>query len=258
MTNALDGLPLPVYGDGMQVRDWIHVDDHCAGIWTALELGAAGEVYNFGGGNEEPNMEITRRVLALTGRDASLVRHVEDRLGHDRRYALDTTRLRALGWEPRIGFEEGLAATVEWYRAAPRLVGAHQERRVPPVLRGAVREPLGDGEEWVRLADPVDESIVVRRRLDHAVENHRLSIERRRPRTRHAAGQRGSSAERSSREVQRGSSERRRLRSRRPHRASLSWAVLIAAICSGVDRIHCSASETSSAGPSSNPSRILP
>jgi dTDP-glucose 4,6-dehydratase len=116
VTNALDGLPLPVYGDGMQVRDWIHVDDHCAGIWTALELGAAGEVYNVGGGNEEPNMEITRRVLALTGRDESLVRHVEDRLGHDRRYALDTTRLRGLGWEPRIGFEEGLTATVEWYR----------------------------------------------------------------------------------------------------------------------------------------------
>ncbi len=116
VTNALDGLPLPVYGDGMQVRDWIHVDDHCAGIWTALELGAAGEVYNVGGGNEEPNMAITRRVLALTGRDESLVRHVEDRLGHDRRYALDTTRLRGLGWEPRIGFEEGLTATVEWYR----------------------------------------------------------------------------------------------------------------------------------------------
>jgi dTDP-glucose 4,6-dehydratase len=116
VTNALDGLPLPVYGDGMQVRDWIHVDDHCAGIWAALELGEAGEVYNVGGGNEEPNLEITRRVLALTGRDASLVRHVEDRLGHDRRYALDTTRLRGLGWEPRIGFEEGLAATVEWYR----------------------------------------------------------------------------------------------------------------------------------------------
>jgi dTDP-glucose 4,6-dehydratase len=116
VTNALDGLPLPVYGDGMQIRDWIHVDDHCAGIWTALELGAAGEVYNVGGGNEEPNLEITRRVLALTGRDESLVRHVEDRLGHDRRYALDTTRLRGLGWEPRVSFDDGLTATVEWYR----------------------------------------------------------------------------------------------------------------------------------------------
>jgi dTDP-glucose 4,6-dehydratase len=116
VTNALDGLALPVYGDGMQVRDWIHVDDHCAGIWAAMELGVPGEVYNVGGGNEQPNLEVTRRVLALTGRDPSLVRHVEDRLGHDRRYALDTARLRGLGWEPRIPFDQGLATTVEWYR----------------------------------------------------------------------------------------------------------------------------------------------
>lgn len=116
VTNALDGLQLPVYGDGMQVRDWIYVDDHCEGIWTALTLGEAGEVYNVGGGHEEPNMEITRRILALTGRDESLIRHVADRLGHDRRYALDTTRLRALGWEPQRSFDEAIAATVEWYR----------------------------------------------------------------------------------------------------------------------------------------------
>ena len=116
VTNALDGHPLPVYGDGMQVRDWIYVDDHCEGIWTALERGVAGEIYNVGGGNEEPNLEITRRVLELTGRDESLVRHVADRPGHDRRYALDTTRLRGLGWEPRSSFEEAMAATVAWYR----------------------------------------------------------------------------------------------------------------------------------------------
>jgi dTDP-glucose 4,6-dehydratase len=116
VTNALDGLPLPVYGDGMQVRDWIHVDDHCAGIWTALRSGDAGAVYNVGGGYEAPNLEITERILALTGRDASLVRHVADRPGHDRRYALDTARLRGLGWAPRHDFAGGLAATVEWYR----------------------------------------------------------------------------------------------------------------------------------------------
>ncbi len=116
VTNALDGEPLPVYGDGMQVRDWIHAEDHCEGIWTALERGAAGEVYNVGGGYEAPNLEITRRILALTGRDESLVRHVADRPGHDRRYALDTTRLRALGWAPAHSFEEALADTVEWYR----------------------------------------------------------------------------------------------------------------------------------------------
>jgi dTDP-glucose 4,6-dehydratase len=116
VVNALEGDPLPVYGDGRQVRDWIHVDDHCEGIWAALERGAAGEVYNVGGGNEVPNLEITRRILALTGRDETLIRHVADRPGHDRRYALDTTRLRALGWEPRRDFGDALAETVEWYR----------------------------------------------------------------------------------------------------------------------------------------------
>ncbi len=115
VTNALDGQELPVYGDGMQIRDWIYVDDHCSGIWTALEKGEAGEVYNVGGGNEEPNMEITRRVLELTGRDGSLIRHVADRPGHDRRYALDTAKLRGLGWEPAHSFEDALAATVAWY-----------------------------------------------------------------------------------------------------------------------------------------------
>ncbi len=116
VTNALDGEPLPVYGDGMQVRDWIHAEDHCEGIWTAMERGTAGEVYNVGGGYEAPNLEITRRILELTGRDESLVRHVADRPGHDRRYALDTAKLRALGWAPRRSFAEALADTVEWYR----------------------------------------------------------------------------------------------------------------------------------------------
>jgi dTDP-glucose 4,6-dehydratase len=117
VTNALDGLELPVYGDGMQVRDWISVEDHCEGIWTAMERGEPGGIYNVGGGNEAPNLEITRRVLELTGRDESLIRHVADRPGHDRRYALDTARLRALGWAPRRAFGDALAATVEWYRA---------------------------------------------------------------------------------------------------------------------------------------------
>jgi dTDP-glucose 4,6-dehydratase len=115
-TNLLDGEPVPVYGDGMQVRDWIHVEDHCTGIWTAMTSGEAGEVYNVGGGNEVPNLEITNRLLEFTGRDESLIRHVQDRPGHDRRYALDTTRLRGLGWEPERPFAEGLADTVAWYR----------------------------------------------------------------------------------------------------------------------------------------------
>ena len=117
VTNLLDGQQVPVYGDGMQVRDWIHADDHCSGIWTAMEHGAAGEIYNVGGGYEAPNMDIVRRLLALTDRDDSLVRYVADRPGHDRRYALDTTRLRSLGWSPRHSFDDALAETVAWYRA---------------------------------------------------------------------------------------------------------------------------------------------
>jgi dTDP-glucose 4,6-dehydratase len=116
VTNALDGEPLPVYGDGRQVRDWLHVEDHCAGVEFVLREGAPGEVYNVGGGNERENVEITQRIVELTGVDASLVRHVEDRPGHDRRYSLDTSKLRALGWEPKRGFDEGLADTVAWYR----------------------------------------------------------------------------------------------------------------------------------------------
>lgn len=115
VTNALDGQELPVYGDGMQIRDWIYVDDHCEGIWTAMERGVAGEVYNVGGGNEVANIDITNRILELTGRDASLVRHVADRPGHDRRYALATERLRGLGWAPRREFAEALGETVAWY-----------------------------------------------------------------------------------------------------------------------------------------------
>lgn len=115
ITNALDGESLPVYGDGSQVRDWIHVDDHCEGIWAALERGEPGEVYNVGGGNEVPNLDITRRILELTGRDDSLIRHVADRPGHDRRYALDTAKLRALGWAPARAFADALADTVAWY-----------------------------------------------------------------------------------------------------------------------------------------------
>jgi dTDP-glucose 4,6-dehydratase len=115
VTNALDGHELPVYGDGMQIRDWIYVDDHCEGIWTAMEKGVAGEVYNVGGGNEIANIDITNRILELTGRDASLIRHVADRPGHDRRYALATEKLRGLGWAPRREFAQAIEETVAWY-----------------------------------------------------------------------------------------------------------------------------------------------
>ena len=115
VTNALDGESLPVYGDGMQIRDWIYVTDHCEGIWTALHDGIAGQVYNVGGGNEVPNIEITQRILSLTGADASLIRYVADRLGHDRRYSITTDKLRDLGWAPQVEFDAGLAETVGWY-----------------------------------------------------------------------------------------------------------------------------------------------
>ena len=117
ITNALEGRKLPVYGDGLQVRDWIHVRDHCAGIDFALRAGNAGEVYNIGGGNERQNINVVREILRILDRPDDLIQHVEDRLGHDRRYALDTGKLRALGWKPETHFAEGLRETVDWYLA---------------------------------------------------------------------------------------------------------------------------------------------
>ena len=118
VTNLLEGEPVPVYGDGLQVRDWLHVDDHARGIAHVLEHGACGEIYNLGGGNSRTNLEITKELVRLTGRDwDASVRHVTDRAGHDRRYALDASKAGALGWSPRVAFEKGLAETVAWYRA---------------------------------------------------------------------------------------------------------------------------------------------
>jgi dTDP-glucose 4,6-dehydratase len=114
-TNALDGQPLPVYGDGRQMRDWIHVDDHAAAIMTVLESGTPGETYNIAIGEERSNMEVVQRIVELTGCSTELVRHVADRPGHDRRYALDASKLRALGWEPGVPFEVGMRETVSWY-----------------------------------------------------------------------------------------------------------------------------------------------
>jgi dTDP-glucose 4,6-dehydratase len=115
ITNALNHEPLPVYGDGRQRREWLHAEDHCAGIELVLRKGQAGAVYNLGG-EEHENLEVTARILELTGADPNLIRHVEDRPGHDRRYSVDDSRIRALGWERSRGFENGLAETVDWYR----------------------------------------------------------------------------------------------------------------------------------------------
>jgi dTDP-glucose 4,6-dehydratase len=116
VTNALDREPLPLYGDGRQVRDWLHVEDHCTGIEVVLRDGRAGEIYNIAAGEEHENRELTERILEYTGADRSLVRRVADRAGHDRRYALDTGKLRSLGWQPSWTWEDGIRDTVAWYR----------------------------------------------------------------------------------------------------------------------------------------------
>ena len=115
ITNALDDQSLPVYGDGMQVRDWLYVLDHCNGIDLVLHQGNSGEAYNIGGENEQHNIDVIRLMLRILGKPESLMRRVTDRPGHDKRYALDTTKLRALGWAPRRDFESALRETVDWY-----------------------------------------------------------------------------------------------------------------------------------------------
>ena len=117
VTNAMDGEPLPLYGDGLQVRDWLYVADNCEAIELVLLDGVAGEIYNVGGGNEITNLELTRRILAAMDRPLSLVRRVEDRAGHDRRYSVDTGKVQALGWTPSHDFAAAVAETIAWYQA---------------------------------------------------------------------------------------------------------------------------------------------
>jgi dTDP-glucose 4,6-dehydratase len=117
VTNAIDGEPLPLYGDGRNVRDWLYVLDHAAAIDFLLETGEPGQTYNIAGGNETENIEITRRVLRALGKPESLIRFVDDRPGHDRRYSLDASRLARLGFTPKTPFDQGLAETIVWYRA---------------------------------------------------------------------------------------------------------------------------------------------
>ncbi|HEY7251359.1 MAG TPA: dTDP-glucose 4,6-dehydratase [Methylomirabilota bacterium] len=132
VTNALDGQPLPLYGDGRNVRDWLYVLDNCAAIDLVLRRGRDGEIYNIGGSTEVENIALTRRILSLLGRPESLIQPVTDRPGHDRRYALDSGKVKTLGWTPATTFDAALAATVEWYRG--------HESWWRPIKTGAFRQ----------------------------------------------------------------------------------------------------------------------
>ena len=137
--NALHGDPLPVYGDGMKVRNWLYVEDFARGIGHVLEHGAPGEAYNVGGPDECPNIEVVKRIIELTGAGEELIEYVTDRPGHDRRYSLGSEKVRALGWEAQVRFAEGLRAH---RRLVPRqrvVVGADPLGRLPRVLRAPVR-----------------------------------------------------------------------------------------------------------------------
>lgn len=117
VTNLIDNIKVPLYGDGMNVRDWIYVDDNCAALDAALHKGRIGEIYNIGAGNEKPNIWITKKIIELTGKDESMIKPVADRLGHDRRYSVDCSKIKSeLGWECRYDFEEALKKTVDWYK----------------------------------------------------------------------------------------------------------------------------------------------
>lgn len=116
ISNVLDGKPLPIYGDGLNVRDWIHVDDHCSAVWEVYEHGKNGEVYNIGSDNEWSNGELVRKILSMMDKWSAKIEYVNDRLGHDRRYAIDSSKIhKELGWYPKISFEDGLKSTIDWY-----------------------------------------------------------------------------------------------------------------------------------------------
>jgi dTDP-glucose 4,6-dehydratase len=117
VTNLIDNIPVPLYGDGQNVRDWLHVLDHCRALDRLLTASTNGEVYNIGGGNEVKNVDLTHAILEHAGKDASLIKPVADRKGHDRRYSVSTAKLRAMGWAPQVPFEQGLRDTVNWYQA---------------------------------------------------------------------------------------------------------------------------------------------
>ena len=144
ISNAIEDKPLPIYGDGMQVRDWLYVDDHCRAILAVIERGRAGEIYNIGGSRALPNLEVVERILDTVGKPRSLMQTVKDRPGHDRRYALTTEKLmRETGWQAEMPFEAGLRATIDWYLGERGLDRPREVRRVSKLLSTQLREPRG-------------------------------------------------------------------------------------------------------------------
>lgn len=135
ITNALNNKPVPVYGDGLNVRDWLHVEDHCRAIDLVFHAGRPGEVYNIGGNNERKNIDITKLILAQLNKPDSLIKYVEDRLGHDRRYAIDSTKIQGeLGWKPKYTFETGIQETIKWYKNNQAWLSAVTGTQAAPVL----------------------------------------------------------------------------------------------------------------------------
>ena len=141
VTNLIEGKKVPLYGDGMNVRDWCYVEDNCTGVDLVLRKGNVGEIYNIGAGNEVTNRFLTESILEILGQDESMIDYVEDRLGHDRRYSIDISKARALGWAPEREFREALETTVAWYRDNAVVVGAAQAAGLAPGCRreGAAR-----------------------------------------------------------------------------------------------------------------------
>jgi dTDP-glucose 4,6-dehydratase len=147
IANALANEPLPVYGDGQHVRDWIHVEDHCRAVWLAFERGSGGEIYNIGARNERQNIEVVHLLLEMLGKPASLIRFVEDRPGHDRRYAIDPSKAeRELGWRPAIDWETGMRRTVDWYLNNRAWVDHIRSGEYRDYYRSMYAKRLADGE----------------------------------------------------------------------------------------------------------------
>lgn len=144
ISNAMNDEPLPIYGDGRNVRDWIYVDDHCRAVWLAYEKGKSGEAYNIGARNERQNIEVVRSILDLVDKPHSLISFVTDRLGHDRRYAIDPAKSETeLGWKPLVGWEEGLSKTIGWYRENQNWVDHIRNGEYRDYYRSIYGKPLG-------------------------------------------------------------------------------------------------------------------